>query len=49
MIFVNDIAGRSPARQREPFLGGILNAAAMTGVILIPTTLLGRAGLRLKL
>lgn len=30
-------------------LGGILNAAAMTGVVLILTTLLGRAGLMLKL
>ncbi|MCX6568641.1 MAG: DUF5009 domain-containing protein [Candidatus Aminicenantes bacterium] len=30
-------------------LAGILNAAAMTGVILILTTLLGRAGLMLKL
>lgn len=30
-------------------LAGILNAAVMTGVVLILTTLLGRAGLRLKL
>jgi hypothetical protein len=30
-------------------LAGILNAAAWTGIILILTTLLGRAGLMLKL
>ena len=36
-------------RQAEGGRAGILNAAVMTGVVLILTTLLGRAGLRLKL